>query len=276
MIRRVGLSLLLLFALEGVALGQDETFDRPPIDEGWSVYLGGGVLYTPAYPGDDDHYLTAVPFIRVTKGDEFVASVQEGMRYAAVNDGGFKAGPMATLEFGRDEDGKNPFRVSGARTTDLLGLGDIDTSISLGAFAEYDAGEITFKASAGKALWAHDGVTGQIGADYRTVVKTGGPPLFFSAGPNLKFGDGKFSQAYFGITQAQALASGLPAFEADGGITSYGASGNLILPLSRGGDALLLLASYDRLTGDAGDSPLVRQRGSRDQFFTGLAAAKKF
>lgn len=261
--------------LSSPAFAQSERRAPPPDDGGWNVYVGAGALISPTYSGDDDYTISAVPFLRVTKGDVFFASVQEGVGYALINDKGFRAGPLAQLDFGRDEDGSSPFRVSGDKTLDLLGLGKIDMSVSIGGFVDYKFGDFKIKAKAGHALGGHDGVTAQAGIDFDKRVMGVGPPLFFAVGPNIKYGDNDYTQAYYGITAQQSALSGLTEFDAGGGIVSYGVGGSVLMPLSYTA-GITLLGSYDRLTGDAADSPLVRDRGSRDQLFGGLAVAKKF
>ncbi len=274
---RVLYILILTIVVSGFAEAQNRPGPPGSKPDGWSFYVGGGMLYAPSYLGDNDYQLSAVPYIRVTKGDRFFASVQEGVGYSLINNENFRAGPLAQLEFGRDENGSSPFRISGERTKDLIGLGDIDTSVSIGGFAEYDFGNFELKVTAGHALGGHDGAKAEISFEYDKRVMTGGPPLFITLGPNVVWADNKFLDANFGVSAAQALASGLAENNPSSGIYSYGASGNILLPVSRKGNAaLVLIGSYDRLTGDAADAPLVTGRGSRDQFFTGLAFARKF
>lgn len=245
-------------------------------DNGWSLYVGGGGIYGPNWSGDDEYSAAVVPFLRVTKGDRFFASVQEGAGYAIIKNDNLNAGPLATLDFGRDEDGNNPFRVSGGDSTDLIGMGNISTTIALGAFADYKIGNFKFKAKAGKALGSHEGVTTELGLDFDKMVLGAGPPLFVTIGPRFKWADGNYNQAFYGITGTQALAAGLPQYEAKSGIISYGLGGSLIMPLSRDGLGITFFGSYDRLTGAAGESPLVILRGSKDQFFGGSALAYRF
>ena len=278
MILRI-ICLVLVSSISGIAFADDEQKGGPPPgvdDEGWSFFVGGGGFYAPTYSGDDDYQANLVPFIRITKGDEFFLSVQEGAGWALVNDDGFRAGPLATLDFGRDEDGASPFAISGDVSPDLIGLGDVDFTVALGGFAEYETGDVTFKLRAGRAVSSHEGMTAELAMDYNARIMSLGPPLIISAGPRLKWADNKYNQAYYGITSDQALASGLPVFDADSGLVSFGLGANAILPLSRDGLGLTIFGSYDRLTGDASDSPLVRQRGSADQFFGGAAIAYRF
>lgn len=253
--------------------------DGPPSgfnDDGWSLYVGGGGFYGPNWSGDDEYSAAAVPFLRVTKGDVFFASVQEGAGFAVINNEKFRAGPLATLDFGRDEDGNNPFRVSGNDSLDLVGLGNISTTVALGGFADYEMGDIKFKAKAGRAVSAHEGVTAELGVDYDKSIFWNGPPLFIAFGPKVKWADGNYNQAFYGITQTQSDASGLTPFDAGSGIVGYGVGGSLIMPLTRSGLGITFFGSYERLTGDAAKSPLVIERGSKDQFFGGSALAYRF
>lgn len=251
---------------------------RPQIDDkdkGWSVSIGAGALFSPNYLGDDDYALSVVPYIRATHSDKFFASVQEGIGYNLIQTGNFKAGPLLGIEFGRDEETGGPFRVSGKDTNDLIGLGDIETSLSLGGFAEYDIGKITASAKLGKAFSGHEGVTGELALRYKGVLTDYGPPIIYNIGPSLNYGDDQYMETLFGVNETQAAASGLTAFQAQGGILSYGLSATAIMPLTDN-VAVTLFSSVNRLAGDASGSSLVRERGSKDQAFIGLATAYTF
>jgi len=270
------LSLFISLILSGAALADEPERRGPPTeDDGWSLYVGGGGFYAPTFSGDDDYAASAVPFLRVTKGDVFFASVQEGAGLNLVNSGGFKAGPLATLDFGRDEEGSSPFQISGGNNDDLIGLGNVSATVALGGFAEYKTGDIKFKAKAGRAVSSHEGVTAEFGVDYDKDLFGFGPPLFIDIGPRVKWADENYNQAYYGISAAQSQAAGLPGFDTGSGIISYGIGGSVLMPLSYTA-GLTVFGSYDRLTGDAADSPLVTERGSADQFFGGAAVAYKF
>ncbi len=275
MLRRI-FSIFISLHFTGSALADEpERRGPPPDDNGWSLYVGGGGFYAPNWSGDDEYSAAAVPFIRVTKGDRFFASVQEGMGYAIINDNGFRAGPLAAIDFGRDEDGNNPFRISGGESADLIGLGNISTTVALGGFVDYKVGDIKIKAKGGRALGAHEGLTAELGVDFDKTIMSVGPPLFVAIGPRLKWADDSYNQAFYGITTTQSIASGLSVYGADDGLISYGVGGSVLMPLSYT-MGITVFGSYDHLTGPAGDSPLVRERGSRDQFFGGAAIAYKF
>ncbi len=263
-------SLLALFTATCLVTTTAQAQDRRPDMDGWQFSVGGGAIFSPNYLGDDAYALSVVPSIRANYGDKFFASVEGGIGYALIDNGMFRAGPLARVEFGRDEaEGGGPFRVVGNDSTDLIGLGDIDTTVSLGGFAEVEMGALTASIKAGQAISAHNGLTGEFGLSYKTVLRDFGPPIILSAGPRIEYGDKDYTGTLFGVTAAQSAASGLPSYTASGGVSSYGVSGTAIMPLTRKVTATMI-TSYKRLSGDAANAPLVQQRGSKDQFFTGI------
>jgi len=141
--------LLWLMPLKATA---QEMLEPKSTPDGWAVSIGAGAILSPNYFGDDAYSVSVVPSVRVTHGERLFASVQEGVGYNLVNTKTFRAGPRASLNFGRDEDGSGAFRIAGDRTDDLRGLGDIDTSFSLGGFAELDFGNVTASTNIGQAI----------------------------------------------------------------------------------------------------------------------------
>lgn len=264
---------VVVFVLCGApALAQER-----PVNEGWGVTVGAGGLVAPTYEGDDSYRVSILPNIQVTYGDTFFASVQEGVGYRVVNSDTLRAGPIARLRFSRDEDGDQPFAVTGDDSTDLIGLGDVDTSFELGGFVDYELGAITFSAEARKAVTGHDGLVADVGARWSGRSMAFGPPVIWSIGPRAKIVDDSFNAAYFGVTGAQSLASGLPVYTADGGLHSYGVGATAIIPIDRLNRwTAIAFAGYDRLTGDAAESPLVQLRGAEDQATLGVFVSYRF
>ncbi|WP_343520101.1 MipA/OmpV family protein, partial [Sphingomonas sp.] len=87
--------------------------------------------------------------------------------------------------------------------------------------------------------------------------------------------DRKYHRAYFGITSADAAASGLPAYDPKGGVQAVGVAAGHLHQLSRRW-GVATYARYDRLVGDAADSPVARTLGSRNQFAAGVALSYTF
>jgi outer membrane protein len=96
-----------------------------------------------------------------------------------------------------------------------------------------------------------------------------------SGGPRFTIEDTKATAPYFSIDATQALASGLPVFNAKGGAHSVGVGAQARYRLSPQWEVHSYV-EYDRLLGDAALSPLVTLRGSPNQTAVGIGASYSF
>ena len=264
-----GLTLGMLCASAGVATAQE----RDASD--WRLSVGAGAIVSPSYEGDDEVRLSIVPDIRVAYGDRFFASVQEGIGYRAVLAPNLQAGPIARVKFGREESGEQTFALSGDDSDDLVGLGDVDTSLELGGFVQYALGPMLIEAEARQGVSGHEGFVADIGLRWRGQVALDGSILRYGLGPRVRLVDDDYVSAYFDVDAAQSAASGLAVFDADGGLYSYGIGANAVWrPNGANPWSLGAFASIDRLSGDAGDSSLVRARGEATQVSGGVFVSR--
>lgn len=259
---------VLAFALTLASAAPAFAQERRP-DDGWGLVVGAGALSSPTYEGDDSARLSILPNVQVTYGDRFFASVQEGIGYRALNHETLRAGPILRVKFSRDENGDQPFAINGDDTTDLIGLGDVGTSLEAGGFIDYDLGPITLSAEARKAFTGHEGFVADLGVKWSGRNALFGPPVIWSIGPRARLVDDTYNSAYFSVSPTQSIASGLPHFDAGGGVHSYGLGATAIIPLTQDWTAVIV-AGFDRLSGDAADNPLVQLRGSEDQASLGV------
>lgn len=254
------------------AQNSDETEDQGQ-NQGWQVSLSAGAVYNPIYLGDDDYQISVFPNLTVQYDDLLTASIQ-GIEVNAINSDGFKAGPVARFNFGRDEDGGNPLGLGGG-TDDLIGLGDVDFTVELGGFAEYSVGNFSAKVELRQGVNGHEGFVGDAELKYGSTFDAFGRTGFFSLGPEMAFGDKKFNSAFFDVNAAQSIASGLSQYDAGGGINSYGFHGSVVVPISDR-FSVIGFAGYDQLSGDIADSSLVQERGSEDQAIAGIMLNYRF
>jgi len=242
----------------------------------WNYSASLATMSATSYLGDDDQQLSLFPDIQVTYSDRFFASILGGIGYNLINAQGWRAGPIAQLNLGRFEDGDNPLLIAGDETEDLVGLGDIDPSIELGGFVEYTyqrvQGNIEVRQDTGGG---HEGLVVDLGLKYTGSVQIAGKSGFYSIGPELLFGDDDYISAFFDVDAQQSAASGLPEYDADAGVLSYGLHGSLYYPINQT-TSLVGLVGYDRITGDAEKSSLVEQRGSVDEFLVGVLVTYEF
>lgn len=253
------------------ALGAPTGRRGPPPQMDWTVTVGMAPVYTPIFQGAKDYGFSVFPDLRVNYRDDFFASVPDGIGYNAINTGGWKAGPLVKLRFGRREvTGGSPFLISG-ETDALRGLGDVGLAAEPGGFAQYTYHKVRARLELRQGIGGHQGTVGDFNVSY--VDRAG--PLSYSLGPRLSYGGSGFMNTYFGIDAGQSARSGLARYAAGGGITSYGIGGSAVMPVGEKG-AVTLFAGYDRLGAQASDSPLIRQRGSQNQISIGLGFGYRF
>lgn len=271
--RRHAISVFAAFATAITPLSasaEDEEAER-----GWSVSIGAGLVLAPSYLGDDNYQLVAAPNLAVKYGDDFFASFTQGVGYNVVNSGGWRIGPIAKYDFGRSEDDDNPFRIAGDDTENLDGLGDVHGTVELGAFAEYTFRPFSAKIELRQGVNGHQGLVGEVEAKFRGGLVLFDQRLGYAIGPRLLFGNETYNDAFFGIDAGQSARSGLDQSDADGGLLSYGLGASVFLPITESASAAFF-AGYDRLTGDADDSSLVQDRGSRNQGVAGFFLTYEF
>ena len=226
----------------------------------YRVTLGAQVK--PQFPGADDVKVQPMFDFDRARGDapfEFEAP-DDSFGFNLV-DGPFEFGPAVSM-------------VSPRKAKDVgAAVPKVARTFEVGAYANLWLGEsFRLHSEVRKAVNGHDGWVADGGADF---VARDGDKWLFSIGPRVTWADGKYHDAYYGVTPATALATGLPAFDPGGGIESYGAAASADYAITpRWG--LAAYAKYDRLTGDAAGSPIVRAYGSRDQFSAGVGISYAF
>lgn len=242
--------------------------ENPP---DWRINVGLGAVYSPVYEGADEYGLSVFPDVRVNYKDEFFASVPEGVGYNVINKNGWKAGPIAKVKFGRDEDdGGSIFRISG-ETDDLRGMGDVDDTLELGGFAQYSYQQWISRLELRQGVGGHESWVSDASVKYTGAHKD----IRYSVGPKLTLAGADYVNTYYGIDGGQSLNTGLPTHDADGGLVSYGIGASAMMPVAKK-TSLTVFGGYDRLAGDAGDSPLVEERGTKNQFMVGVGVGYQF
>lgn len=237
--------------------------EPPRGGEDWIVTLGGGPQFYSRYPGADSVKLGPWPVFDLRRDGQPIGfeAADEGAGFTLLRAGNASFGPSVNfVDRRRDRDVGVP-------------IGNVGRSIEIGGFAQLFLGEsVRLRGEARKAVSGHDGFVGDIGADF--IV--GDPErLQYSIGPRLRLGDGDYMRTYFGVTPAQAARTGLPVYAPSGGVHAVGATGGLTYRFDETW-SVHSYARYDRLVGDAADSPLVRLYGSRNQFGAGIGIGYSF
>lgn len=257
-IRRFSFAAALLFGA-APALAQD---DAPA---GWTISLGPGVAYVPTFPGSDEMELRFWPLVDVrrTGTEAQFETPDDSFGFGIIGNRSLRVGPSFNIQNGRDEEDA------------IAGIGNVGTTIEAGVFAEaFLADHFRLRADVRKGFGGHRGLVADIGAD--AIAGKPSDRFHASIGPRLRFADGRYVRAFYGIDTAQSAATGLPVYDSGGGLHSAGALTFTSYQLSPS-LGVQAYARYDRLLGDAKDSPLVKSSaGSRNQYEAGIGLAYSF
>lgn len=271
--RALGRTLALVGGLvaSAAASAQADGQGRSRVPEAWRLSLGLAPIASPVFEGADTYGLSVFPDIRLRYRDRFFASVPNGIFYRVWNGDRLKAGPIARIRFGREEDqGGSPFLVTGS-PEGLTGLGDVDAAMEVGGFASYRFGRYLGRVELRRGFGGHEGLVGHLSLDLTGRAGS----VQYAVGPRVRFASADFIDPYFGVDALQSRASGLAEFSAEGGINRVGVGASAVLPRGRR-TTWIFFAGYDRLVGDAADAPLVSERGSANQASIGASVSFSF
>ncbi len=227
---------------------------------------GGFVSVSPKYEGSDEYKVVGAPFIFPSFGSASnILDVRgiDDVRLKLFKNHWMVAGPLAGYQFGRDEDDGDK----------LVGLGDVDGGVVVGAFAG-----LKILPSLVFGLSYHRTVTGDVeggqlrfGLEYEQPVTR---QLTFFGKTGATYADDDYMDAYFGVSNAQAATSGagLAAFDASSGIKDVYVGAGVKYQMSRQW-SVKVNGRYSRLVGDAADSPVVE---TEDQFSGSANVVYKF
>jgi outer membrane protein len=230
---------------------------------------GIGAGFAPDYVGSDDYTFVAAPALYYQFGNTNRNVSWWGI-FGSVNlidSATWSAGPTLQYRPGRkDVDDEVVSRMS-----------EIDNSWDAGVFVGYQY--INTQGIPWIAR-ANVGVQWNLNDEYDDAYWWASGQFFFplredlfvGLGGGLGGGSSSFNQTYFGVTPANAVASGLPVYSPGGGVSNVYVWPALIWRFhpnwlgAVGG-------MYSRVTGDAGDSPVVKDRGDANQWIGGVGIA---
>lgn len=261
---RVGCAFL--FALPcGAALAADVLVPQPPVPAAVApvrtydivLEVGAGGQVRPAYEGAKAYEFAPTGFVTVH---------QLWLPW------------FGTVRDGRPKDGWSfgpSFRyLSGRESNDyaqLRGLNDIDAAFEVGARVAYTFGMFRPSVAIRQGFGGHSGIVGEAAFDavlYPTAATE------FTIGPRVSFANGEYMRTYFGVSPVESANSGLLVYDAGSGIKGMGVE---LTGRYRFNEkwALASSFSYEKLLGDAKDSPIVRT-GDDDQFSAKLGITYTF
>lgn len=231
----------------------------------WVVTVGVQGRLEPVFKGSDTYEVLPSPVFNIRRAgtpERFMAP-RDNIAISLYDIGFFRTGAVGKFRRSRDQ----------SDDPALYGLGDVPWAAEIGGFAEYWwVPWLRTRAEVRQGFNGHHGIVTDLTLD---AVVPATPQLTLSGGPRLTLASGAANSPYFSISYTQSVASGLPVYDARGGVQSYGAG----LQARYRWNAVwttYTFVEYERLTGSAANSPLVEQRGSSDQFTVGLGTTYSF
>ncbi|SPB14173.1 MltA-interacting MipA [Caballeronia novacaledonica] len=268
--RRFGARRLLFFA---VTVCVAHRVLAGPIDLPGSLpnLFGVGLGTTTEYAGGNERIVGGLPGLRYTTASGHLLEwYGPYAQFDAGSGTGFEWGPAASLRLGR-HDVDDPV-VSKIHT--------IPTTVEGGGFIGYEyihrgtvpyrlRGELTVTTNAGAVF------TGSRLSLNGSAWLPLSPRIFTGVGLGASWASGGFNNTYFGVTSEDSMRSGLPYYSPASGVEQITSWLACVYQIDRSWYAGALVF-YQRLTGPAGDSPIVVQRGTRNQLTFGAGAAYAF
>ena len=249
------------------------TLPAPPFDVpmlpspsgNWTVMAGIGGEYTPDFVGSKNGKLMPIPIFSIRRAgsvDQF-RGPRDSASIALFDVGNFRAGPAFKYVASRRSD----------KYAELTGLGDVKAPYELGGFVEYFPVDwLRLRSELRQGMGGNTGTVADVSAD---VIVPLIQRLTISAGPRFTWKSTKATAPYFGVDAVQSVASGLPMYDARGGAHSVGFGGQISYRINPQWEVHAYV-EYEKLLGDAADSPLVKLRGSSNQTTIGLGASYSF
>jgi MipA family protein len=248
------------------AADMDSRFKAPPSAYDWTITVGVEGKVEPIFLGSKDFTVRPNPLFDIRRygTPERFRAPRDGISVALFESSNFQIGPVGQIRIGRRES-DDPAA--------LHGLGNVPWAGEIGAFAEYwFMPWLRARAEVRQGVTGHHGLVADLTADAVVPVTR---QLTLSAGPRATLVTAAANRPYFSIDDIQSAASGLPVYSAGGGLRSVGA-GAQARYFWTPQIATHVFVEYDRLTGDAADSPLVTQRGSPNQLTIGFGVTRSF
>lgn len=230
----------------------------------WIITLGADARAVPRYMGSNQWLMVPVPYFdRHRPGTpEPFHSPRDGTGIALLDNGVLAVGPVGSLIWPRRQ------------TASLNGLGNVGYTVQAGGFVDYWAVEwLRMRVEALQGFGAATGVTANFAAD---AVIPLSPALTLSGGPRARVDTAAAESPYFSITQAQSIASGLPAYSAGSGWQAVGLGTQAKYRFNPAW-ATYSFIEYDKLIGATAASPIVSgQGGGSNQWTFGIGLTYSF
>ena len=252
---------LALTALSGTTHAQIAAFDP---EEGLNV-VALGLGSAPDYPGSSDNKGALAPTVRYYfSGKRYVQLLGPQLSVNVLNDNVVQFGPQVVARFKRDSEVDDEV---------VKQMKEIDSAVEGGVFigAVWQLGDDRRQRIGVRAdvQGGDNGTTGTVTFNYFQPVSRS---VVLNIGGGIGLADSKWARTYFGVKDADLAlfpSQGGVEYKPDGGVMDNRVNFSAIMNLSPNW-IVAAGARYQRLHGDFADSPIVKERGDRNQWIYGL------
>jgi outer membrane scaffolding protein for murein synthesis (MipA/OmpV family) len=247
-----------------------------PNDNSDTFTIAGGAAYIPDYEGSDDYKFIPAAAIRgrISGISFFTRATYLYVDFVGRGDNKLEldVGPIAGVRLNRTSKIDDDF---------VDALPERDAAIEVGGFVGFTYHGLTNPYDALSVRL--DVVKDVAGAHESTVITPTidfGTPIsrhtYIGLSLSAEWAGGKYADYYYSISPADSVASGLPAYDADGGFKNW-RLGVLVNQSVTGdlthGVSIFATGAYSHLSGDFKDSPIVDLRGSASQWLGAIGLA---
>ncbi len=248
-----------LSAVSGAAMAESGQISEKDFTKQFVIDIGAGAMLQPRYEASDSYLIYPFPIISV--GRFYFPGLGQ------VVDGRRKSGVFFYPSFNFIGERK------ASDSTELTGTDTVDWAIEAGLGGGFRAHYFRAFAELRQGFNGHSGQVGQLGVD---AIVYPHEKWELSFGPRADFASEDYMDTYFGVTAAEAAASGgnLTAYDPGAGFKSLGLAARASYDWNDD-FRLHIQGGYNRLIGDAADSPIA-DAGSKDQFSIGVGVTYRF
>jgi outer membrane protein len=226
--------------------------------------IGGGVGAAPDYEGSADYEIVMLPAASA-KFDNgmYIQLLGLNLRANVIPSNMWRLGPVYNYRAERDD-------VENNRVDRMEEVSDAN---ELGIFGGFEwNGWFVFLDILADAGNAYDGWYSTLKGGYNWMIDEA---WMLSLGGHVTYANDDYMETYFGVSAADAAASGLDQYNADGGVKDVGIDLGLNWNFASSW-SLRGLARISQLVGDADEDSPVVDEGSETQVFGGVMVMFKF
>ena len=192
----------------------------------WDINLAVGAAMQPTFSGSDRYRAIPIPLV-IIRWRDMVSLGQDGLNFYW-HDNNLRLGGGVTYDGGRLDHATNGVLSSGDNR--LMGLGNVDASVGLRAFASYKLGPVYLDTSAVKYLGPQNkGIQVNVGASASLDLTKQ-----FVVRPHIgaTLADDDYMRTFFGVSPIQTSRSIFPQFNVSAGLEDISAGLTLVYLLS--------------------------------------------